>query len=108
MANGKGNGVLGAVLIGAGVGLAVIGVAMVIPACTNWCMDAVDETIRRSRDTLHSGVETAASFAGNISGTAQRKFSEASKTARERAAKAAGTVEQAARKFREYAEGEAS
>lgn len=104
----SGNGVWGAVLIGAGIALAVVGAAMVIPACTNWCMDAFDETIRRGHDTINSGVETAASLAGNLSGTAQRKFNEASKTARDRAAKAAGAVESAARHVREYAQSEAS
>ncbi|HEX4749196.1 MAG TPA: hypothetical protein VH302_06595 [Bryobacteraceae bacterium] len=104
----SGNGVLGAVLIGAGVGLAIVGAAMVIPACTGWCVDAFDETIRRGRETINSGMETAASLAGNLSGTAQRKFSEASKTARDRAAKAAGAVESAARHVREYAQTEVS
>ncbi len=103
-----GSGVWGAVLIGAGIGLAVVGAAMLVPACTNWAMDAMDEAVRRGRETINTGVETAASLAGNISGVAQRKFSEASKTARERAAKAAGAVEQAARHVRQFAESESA
>jgi hypothetical protein len=103
----SGNGVLGSVLIGVGVGMTIVGVAMVIPACTNWALCAVDEAVRRGRETINSGVETAASLAGNISGVAQRRFSEASKAARERAAKAAGAVESAARHVREYAESQA-
>jgi hypothetical protein len=103
-----GNGVWGAVLIGAGIGLAVVGVSMLVPTCANWAMDSFDEAVRRGRDTLNTGVESAASLAGNISGVAQRKFSEASKVARERTAKAAGAVENAARHVREYAESEAS
>jgi hypothetical protein len=66
-------------------------------------MDAIDEAVRRGRETLNSGVETAASLAGNLSGSAQRKFAEASKTAREKTAQAAGAVENAARQVREYA-----
>ena len=101
-----GNGVWGAVLIGAGIGLAAVGVMMLVPTCTNWAMDSFDEAVRRGRDTLNSGVESAASMAGNLSGAAQRRFSEASKVARERAAKAAGAVESAARHVREYAQSE--
>jgi hypothetical protein len=100
------NGFLGAALIGIGMGLTAVGVAMVIPAITDWSLDLFDETTRRWRETINSGVETAASVAGNISGAAQRKFAEASKTARERTAKAAGAVETAARQVREYASSE--
>lgn len=97
------NGLIGAALIGVGCGLAAVGFAMVIPACANWSLDMVDEAVKRGRETLHSSVEGAASFAGQMHGTAQRKFSEASKTAKETAAKAAGMVENAARQVREYA-----
>jgi hypothetical protein len=97
------NGFLGAALIGLGLGVTAVGVAMVIPACTNWSLGLLDEAVRRSHDTLHSGVETAASVAGNLSGVAQRKFSEASKTAREQTVKAASAVETAARRVREHA-----
>lgn len=103
----SGNGVLGSVLIGVGVGLTIVGVAMVIPACTNWALSAMDETVRRGRETINTGVESAASLAGNLSGVAQRKFTEASRVARERAAKAAGAVESAARHIREYSESQA-
>jgi hypothetical protein len=98
----SGNGFLGAALIGVGLGLTAVGIAMVVPACTNWSLGLLDEAVRRSRDTINSGVETAASLAGNLSGVAQRKFAEASKTARHHTAKAAGAVENAARQVREY------
>jgi hypothetical protein len=104
----SGNAVWGAVLIGAGVGLAIVGAAILIPACTNWAMDAIDETVRRGRETINSGVETAASLAGNLSGAAQRKFAEASKVARDRTAKAAEKVEHAARHVREYTQSESA
>jgi len=95
------NGLVGALLIGLGCGLTAVGIAMVIPACTNWTLEMIDETFKRGRNNLSSGVETAASFAGQLSGVAQRKFGEASKSARETTSKAAGVVERAARRVRE-------
>jgi hypothetical protein len=97
------SGLLGAALIGLGCGLTIIGIAMVIPACTNWSLGLFDEAVRRGKEGLTSGVETAASLAGQVTGKAQKKFDEASKTARERTAKAAGAVENAARRVREHA-----
>ena len=97
------NGLIGAALIGVGFGLTAVGIAMVVPACTNWTLGLFDETVRRGHETLHTSIGTAASLAGNLSGVAQRKFAEASKTARQSTAKAAGVVETAARNLREYA-----
>ncbi|MBV9404451.1 MAG: hypothetical protein JO211_03835 [Acidobacteriaceae bacterium] len=97
------NGLIGALLIGVGCGMAAVGFAMVIPACANWSLGMVDEAVKRGRDTLSSGIETAASLAGHLSGKAQRKFSDASKSARHTTAKAAEAVETAARRVREHA-----
>jgi len=97
------NGLIGALLIGVGCGLTAVGFAMVIPACANWSLGMMEETVRRGREALSSGVENAASLAGHLSGKAHRKFGEASKTARETTAKAAGAVETAARRVREHA-----
>jgi hypothetical protein len=97
------NGLIGAALIGVGCGLAAVGFALVIPACTNWSLGLVDEVVKRGREGLSSGVETAASLAGQLTGVAHRKFGEASKTAKEKTAKAAGAVETAARRVRETA-----
>ncbi len=97
------NGLIGALLIGVGCGLTAVGIAMVVPACTNWTLGVMDEAVKRGRDTLHSGIETAASMAGQLHGTAHRKFGEASKSARENTAKAAAAVEKAARRVRENA-----
>ena len=97
------NGLIGAALIGVGFGLAAVGMAMAVPACANWSLGLVDEAVKRGRETLHSGVETAASFAGQLHGTAHRKFGEASETAKQKTAKAAGAVENAARRVREHA-----
>ena len=95
------SGLVGAMLIGLGCGLTAVGLAMVIPACTNWTLEVMDEAFKRGRNNLSSGIETAASFAGHLSETAQRKFGEASKNARDTTSKAAGVVERAARRVRE-------
>lgn len=97
------NGLIGAGLIGLGCGLAAVGIAMVIPACTNWSLGLMEQAVRRGREGISSGVENAAALAGQISGKAQKKFDEASKTARGTTARAAGAVENAARHVREYA-----
>ena len=96
------NGMIGAALIGVGCGLTAVGIAMVLPIWTQWSLGVVQEATKKWRETVSSGVETAATFAGQVSGMAQRKFGEASKTARDRTAKAAGAVETAARRVREY------
>lgn len=103
MRNESRNGLIGALLIGVGCGLTVVGVAMVIPVCTNWSFGLFDQAVKRGRDSLNAGVETAASLAGQLGGMAQKKFGEASKTARERTVKAAEAVEHAARRVRDYA-----
>lgn len=97
------NGLIGAALIGVGCALTAVGIAMVIPACTNWSLSLLEQAVRKSREGISSGVESAASLAGQMSGLAQRKFEDASKVARERTAKAASAVESAARHVREYA-----
>jgi hypothetical protein len=97
------NGLIGAGLIGLGFGLTAVGIALVIPACTNWSLGLVDQVMKKSKDSLSSGVESAANLAGQIHGTARKRFEEASQTARGRAVKAAEAVENAARQFREYA-----
>jgi len=97
------NGVVGAALIGLGCGLTAIGIALVVPVCADWSFGVLENFSKRAREGFHSGVGTAASLAGQVSGIAQRKFGEASKTAREKTAKAAAAVETAARNVREYA-----
>ena len=97
------NGLVGAGLIGLGFGLTAVGIALVIPACTNWSLSLVDQVLKKSKEGLSSGVESAANLAGQIHGTAYKKFDEASKSARSKTAKAAEAVENAARHVREYA-----
>ena len=103
MEKSSNNGLVGAALIGVGFGLTAVGIAMVIPACTNWTLGLVDQAVKKGKETMNSGVETAASLAGQLHGVAYRKFEDASKTARQTTAKAAGAVESAARQVREYA-----
>lgn len=103
MKSSTNNGVIGAALIGLGCGLTAVGIALVIPACTNWSLGLMEQAMKKGKDGISSGVETAANLAGQISGIAQKKFEEASKTARDKTVKAAGAVETAARHVREYA-----
>jgi hypothetical protein len=93
------SGILGATLIGLGCGLTAMGVALVIPACTNWTVDFLEQVFRKSRE----GAENAAGLLGGIAGKAQHHFGEAAKTAKATTAKAASAVESAARQVREYA-----
>lgn len=92
------NGVIGAILIGAGVGLTAAGLALVIPACMNWSAGLMEQAIRKGRE----GVESAAASIGDLAGHAQSRFGEAAKTAKATTARAAGAVETAARQVREY------
>ncbi len=92
------NGVVGAILIGAGVGLTAAGLVLVIPACMNWSAGLMEQAFRRGRE----GVETAAASLGEFTGRAQNRFGEAAKAAKAGTAKAAGAVETTARHLREY------
>lgn len=96
------SGLLGAALIGMGVGLAAVGVALVVPAFTDWSMNAFERAVQKGRENLAASVETAADFAGHVATRAQQTFNEAAKTARHTTSKAAGAVEHAARSVREY------
>ena len=92
-------GVIGAVLIGAGVGLTTAGLVLIVPVCMNWSAGLLEQAIRRSRE----GVENAAASLGEFAGRAQSRFGEAAKAAKTGTAKAASAVESAARHVREYA-----
>lgn len=103
MKSNTNNGLIGAALIGLGCGLTAVGIAMVIPACTSWSLGLMEQVMKKGKEGLSSGVESAANLAGHIQGIAQKKFDEAAKTAREKTVKAAEKVENAARHVREYA-----
>jgi hypothetical protein len=92
------NALIGAILIGAGVGCTVAGLVLVIPACMNWSAGIVEQVLRRGRERLDHATTTLGDFAGR----AQTRFGEAAKAARATTAKAAGAVETGARHVREY------
>jgi hypothetical protein len=92
-------GIIGATLIGLGCGLTAMGIALVIPACTNWSLDFVDRAVRRGRDAVGGAADTL----GEVAGRASHHFNEATKTAKATTVKAANAVEQAAKQVREYA-----
>jgi transketolase C-terminal domain/subunit len=92
------SGVLGAVLIGIGCGLTAAGLALVIPAVAAWSLKRAEDAIQMGREH----VEGAAALFGEVAGRAQQRFGEAAKSAREKTSKAAGAVETAARRVREF------
>jgi len=92
-------GVLGALFIGLGFGLAAVGVALVVPACADWSLSIADRALRRGREAIGSAADTFA----EVAGSASQHFDTAAKVAKVGTAKAAGAVENAARQVREYA-----
>ena len=98
MKSSSNHGVLGAILIGVGCGLTAAGLALVIPACTNWSLGLMEQALKRGRES----VEDAAASMGDFAGRAQHRFEEAAKAARSATSKAAGVVETAAHHVREF------
>ena len=98
MENNSKSGIIGAILIGVGCGLAAAGLALVIPAVASWSMRRAEEVIQRGREH----VEGAAALFGEVAGRAQQRFGDAAKTARSTTSKAAGVVETAARHVKEF------
>lgn len=96
------SGLAGAVLIGLGLGVTAVGVALLVPAFTDWSMNTLERAVQKGRDNLTASTEAAANFAGQIASRAQQRFAEAAKTAKQTTAKAASAVEGAARSVREY------
>jgi len=92
-------GLLGALFIGLGCGLAAVGVALVVPACANWSLSLADRALRRGREAVGTAADTFA----EVAGSASQHFETAAKAAKVGTAKAAGAVESAARQVREYA-----
>lgn len=92
-------GILGALFIGLGCGLAAVGVALVVPAVANWSLSTGDRVLRRSRELVGNAADTFA----EVAGSASHHFDSAAKAAKAHTAKAAGAVETAARQVREYA-----
>lgn len=91
-------GIIGAVLIGLGVGLTAAGIVLVIPPIANWSFRRAGEAFETGRERV---VEAAAAL-GEVAGRAQHHFGEAAKAAKKKTSKAAGAVETAARHVREF------
>jgi hypothetical protein len=69
-------------LIGVGCGLAVIGTAMVVPACVSLSRGWLESAFQKGKEGVISGVENAAATIGEFAGKAQHKFDEAARAAR--------------------------
>ena len=100
------NGIIGAALIGLGCGLTAVGVALVIPACTNWSMSFLDQAFKKGREGMEgaaSMISDIAEKAGEFTGKAHHRFDAAAKTARQTTARAAEAVESAAKYVKQTA-----
>ena len=69
-------------LIGVGCGLAVIGAAVVIPACASLSRGWLESAFRKGKEGVICGVQSAAATVGEFAGKAQHKFEEAARAAR--------------------------
>lgn len=102
MRESSNKGLLGAILIGVGVGLTAAGIALIVPACANWSLGWLEEAVTRSRKGMEGAASTLGDFAGRAQERFQHHFQEATKTARNATSVAAGAVESAARHVREH------
>lgn len=62
-------------LVAAGIGLSVVGVAMIAPAVFGWMADRFEKGTER----FGARLEDASKRAGSVAGTLQRSFREAAK-----------------------------
>ena len=69
-------------LIGVGCGLAVIGLAVVVPAGAAWSREWLEAAFRKGKESVMSGVQSAAATVGEVAGRAQQTFDEAARAAR--------------------------
>ncbi len=67
--------VLGSGLVAAGVGLSLLGTALIMPAVFRWTTRLVE----KRADQLAAGIEGASKTIGTVAGTLQRSFNEAKK-----------------------------
>ena len=101
MDNDSRRGVWGLVLIGAGVGLAMAGAAMVTPVCAAWSRDKLQDAYEKRKKTIVSGLGTAAETLGDLAAKMQQPLAGAAQAAKQTTAIAAGAIESAARHVRE-------
>ncbi|MBV8071987.1 MAG: hypothetical protein JO270_18910 [Acidobacteriaceae bacterium] len=102
MRENSNRGLLGAILIGVGVGLTATGLALVIPACVSWGSGIFEEAFRRGRERVEDAKATFGEFAGRAQERVQHHVEQATKNARNVTSVAAGAVESAARHVREH------
>jgi hypothetical protein len=67
--------IAGSGLIAAGIGLSIVGAALIIPAVFEWTTGLVE----KGADSLTARVEGASKTVGTIAGTLHRSFNEAKK-----------------------------
>lgn len=67
--------IAGSGLIVAGIGLSIVGVAMIAPAVFTW----VSQLAEKGADSLTARVEGASKTIGSVAGTLHRSFNEAKK-----------------------------
>jgi len=67
--------IAGSGLVAAGIGLSVVGMALIAPAVFAWAGKLLDKGVER----LGSRLETASRTAGTVAGTLQRSFTEATR-----------------------------
>ena len=65
----------GASMVAVGIGLSLVGTALMIPALAEWTIDAVQKGTERLKPRLESASKTM----GTMAGTLQRSFGEATR-----------------------------
>ncbi len=66
-------------LIGVGGGLAVIGAAVVVPACIGFSRDLAQAAFRKGKEGVMCGIQGAAASVGEVTGKVQHTFKQASR-----------------------------
>jgi hypothetical protein len=74
---------IGLGLVGVGCALALIGVAVAVPAGAVWAREWLQSAFHKGKEGVMSGVQSAAATVGEVAGKAQQKFDEAARAARE-------------------------
>ena len=65
--------IAGSGLVAAGIGLGIVGAALIVPAVATWAVRLFD----KSADTLAAKVEGASKTVGTVAGNLHRSFNEA-------------------------------
>jgi hypothetical protein len=65
--------IAGSGLVAAGIGLSIVGAALIVPAVATWAV----RLFERGADSLAAGVEGASKTVGTVAGNLHRSFNEA-------------------------------